>query len=342
MKISKYAVLSLLVTACSTSAPPPAAGPEPPTMPSTADAVSDNDGSTEGAAEAPIIPGQMTVAQARQVVATVEAAWPLAENHPLLHPQSLADIEAILKLDQVRLFPAGIEYVATLDSKDALALRGQIELAWGESYIVMIDIMSNLKKVFARELTKLEKKERANKLSNSELAELYSIRSMVAQLDQNREAFKLMAIEHMTNGQEISETVIERFPDNFIGYRLAADFHRTLKEWDAFDAMITKIEATNPASNGLLFLKGAAAFQRNKDLTTAAGFYRKALKHDPKFVRAQAHLVMIQQDVGEMYEEFVKLEQLNPHHQIIQWAGESVKKAYRKWRKQQAVFGGAG
>ena len=113
---------------------------------------------------------------------------------------------------------------------------------------------------------------------------------------------------------------------------MAADYYRTVRQWDEFEKMMRRIEKINPQSNGLVFLKGAAAFQRDGELELAEAYYLEALERDPDFVRAQAHLVFMQTDVSRIREELKKLQSINPEHQIVHWAGPAVELAFADWQ----------
>jgi tetratricopeptide (TPR) repeat protein len=103
-------------------------------------------------------------------------------------------------------------------------------------------------------------------------------------------------------------------------------------DWDGFALMAAKVESINPDSNGLVFLKGAAALQRDSDPETAIEYYRAALANDSQFVRAQSHLVMAQHDLDGLVREYAKLKALNPHHQMVRWMDAAIELTERRGR----------
>lgn len=277
----------------------------------------------------------MTVEEARNIVVSIEANWPLSDDHPLKQPASYGDAEKILKLDQVRLFPAGIAYIASQKGVEALAMHGQIELAWGEAYIILVDVMGNLDRLYTSTADALQKKSETQSLTDNETVRLEELRGATAKLRRAGAAFTALIIEHLTAGSEKAEETISEFPDSYLGYRVAADYHRLMEDWPAFDEMIQKVTERNPDSNGMRFLKGAASFRTEKNRAAAADFYRQALQTDPEFVRAQAHLLMVQIEPQALYDEYLKLKELNPDHQVISWAGDGIETTYRDWKAQQ-------
>ena len=68
-----------------------------------------------------------------------------------------------------------------------------------------------------------------------------------------------------------------------------ADFYRITQDWSKFDEMVAKIEARNPDSVGLLFLRGVEARDRKGDPNQAKSYLEQALWRDQLFVRARVH-----------------------------------------------------
>ena len=282
-------------------------------------------------APAPEPEGPMTPERALEVVAGIEAEWPHDPEDPLLQPKTLADVEAILKRDQVTLFPAAVAFLETFEggpdeARDALALHGQIELAWGEAYMLLLEVLLMVNRGLDEKIAAWEA-QGTDALSAEDQGRLQVSREVAAQLPRTIEALKLVSFAHVEAGSQRAHEVIEGHPDNYIGYRVSADFYRMIRDWENFDTMVAELEKLNPKSNGLLFLKGAHAVQVDKDIARATRYYRQALEHDPEFVRAQAHLVLIQPSVKDMLVELDALEAKNPAHQLLRWAGDHLRQA---------------
>jgi len=274
-------------------------------------------------------PTEMTLEEALTVVDETQARWPLRADHPLGEPKTLEDVEKILKLDQVTLFARGIEVAqAQGDAVEALALHGQIELAWAEAYMIMVEIMAKLHGGFGGSIEK--------KVAVGQNEEAEDLREGRAQLERAGQAFTLLLVEHLKVGWEKASETIEKYPDSYLGYRVAADYHRLVNDWEAFDHAIAKIKERNPDSNGLRFLQGVgAALQGERDRGAADAFYRDALEHDPDFVRAQAHLLMVQSGPEETHRELLLLKEKNPDHQVVAWIGDRLETAYQAWKAEQ-------
>jgi len=168
-----------------------------------------------------------------------------------------------------------------------------------------------------------------------------TLRDQAAAMTEVSEALMAMAEHRYAIGKALAEKVIAAAPDSYLGYRVAADYHRLQHQWEAFDQMVAKIEATNPDSNGLLFLRGAAAAQRDFDFRAASEFYRQALQRDPQFIRAQMALMLGQSEIAAVHAELQKLKALNPDHYLVRWTGAAIEADYQQWRAEQAAAGAA-
>jgi len=269
----------------------------------------------------------VNLAVAVTLVADIQAKWPSSTDHPLLTPSSIDDVWKILKLDQMVLFPAGVRFARTLEGVDALALEAQIELAWGESYLTLLEIMMVLAERYEAAEAALAARADLDAAGKEELAWL---RDTLHQTDRWAEAFQLLSIDHTTRGSARADEVIVKHPDNYVGYRVAADYYRMVRDWKKFDDMVAKLEKLNPDSNGLVFQRGASALQRDGNEDEAAKYFRQALTNDPEFVRAQAHLIAMQPTLDAMSAEYRALAELNADHQIVQWAGPGI-----EWAQKQ-------
>ena len=263
------------------------------------------------------------LAAARQMVGQIELF--VINEKSACTPKTIGDVESILKLDQASLFGPGVVCAQKFEGREADALEAQIQLAWGESYSTLLEIMLLLGESYDERGMELVDKDNP---TTEEEKELVWLREERARTERFADAFQLLSIDHATIGSALADEVIHKYPDSYLGYRVAADYHRMTRDWSKFDQMLTKIEELNPESNGLVFQKGAAAWQRGGDRQEAQRYLRQALERDEEFVRAQAHLVAIQEEIPALYAEYKKLQDMNPDHQLIEWAGKGIEWAW--------------
>jgi hypothetical protein len=267
----------------------------------------------------------MPLAEAEQVVAAFAAKHAQSQaNEPLQSPKSLDDVGEILKRDQLDLFAKGGEFLKTQQGLPALALRAQLELAWGEASVIVADILREQAARLRPQKKALEAKAESKTASADEVAELARLRVTIDEGAATATALMVVGEAHIKEGSTLAQQVIAQNPNDYVGYRVAADFYRLNQDWEQFAAMVAMIEKVKPDSNGLAFLRAIAAADRDNDRAKAAQLFREALARDPQFIRAQAQLVLWADSVATQYQEYEALKAKNPSHQIVLWAGERI------------------
>jgi hypothetical protein len=280
---------------------------------------------------------EMTSEQALAVVESIKQTWPSSKDNPLLTPKSKEEVLTILKLDQITLFEAGVAYISKQDDAEAMALHGQIELAWGEAYLLVDEVLKNLRNKLNGLKVYLESKENSEQFSAAQKKQLCELRANLHELDVKSKAFQMVAAEHIERGSAKAVEMLTKYADNYLGYRLAADYYRLKGMWKEFDDMLKKLQQHNPESNGWVFLQGVEALQKRKDVASATAFFKKAINNDGQFARAQAHLMRAHKEISDIYAELLNLEKINPEHQLVLWAGPNIKMAYEKLKDQSSV-----
>ncbi len=131
---------------------------------------------------------------------------------------------------------------------------------------------------------------------------------------------------------QLAQAVIDAAPSDYEGYRVAADYYHQREAWAKFDEMVKKLEALNPSSNGLVFLRAEAARDRDHDPAAANRLFKEALTRDAKFARAQVALLVLQPDLAGAHAELQHLKAINPSHQVVVWVGPTLEREYADWR----------
>jgi tetratricopeptide (TPR) repeat protein len=249
----------------------------------------------------------VSLQEAEQIVADFEAslATDSSPTASAANVTSLDDVLEILRNDQISQFAAGIAFAKTQSGEQARALEGQIELAWADGQQVLADVLSFNAKKRVSESGKQEPETQAKTTEMMRVAQ----------------SLRIMAKGHQARGAKIANEIIRTAPKDYVGYRLIADYYRLQLQWKEFGETLDQVQARNPKSNGLIFQQGVASLVRDDKPEAAVGFFKQALSNDPKFVRAQAYLVSAQASLEGMVQEYLNLKKLNPHHQIVTFAG---------------------
>ena len=269
-----------------------------------------------------------------EVIAAFTKKHPLsAPDDPLRHPKSLADVDTILHLDQIDLFQGAVDFAAKQPGPDALSLRAQIEIAHSEAQLVVAEVIAESADGLETVIRTLRFRAESGKTSDEEKAKRTVLEATFHEAREVAWALRELAADHARNGATVAQMIMASNEKSYRGYRVAADYHRLRGDWDDFAEDLGYLARENPTSNGLLFLKGVAA-QAEGEADTAVKLYRDALARDPKFVRAQAHIVLLQTNPERAHSELAKLAELNPHHQLITYAGPFIEEAHKAWTSQ--------
>lgn len=264
----------------------------------------------------------MSVEEAQSVLDDLAKTLAASDaQNPLRSPKTLDDVLAVLQSDQVDLFPAAVKVAKADKSPKAQALAAQIELAWGENLRIaaqLIDALSTDLREEARELSELDA---VGKATPQEKQRLEKLEKLVNDESRIVSALAKVAPAHLREGAALAAELVKKAPEGYEGYRVLADYHRIRADWAAFDAMVKEVEAKNPESTGLLFLKGISEAERKHDLEKGGALLRQALAKDPKFCRAQAQILFMANGFTAKYEELGKLRAMNPKHQLVVLAG---------------------
>lgn len=270
----------------------------------------------------------------QQIIAEFSKKHPLsAPDDPLRHPKSIADCNEILHLDQLDLFQGAVDFLTKQPGADALALRAQLEIAHSEAQLVVAEVVSGSAETLETATRTLRFRAESGKTSEEEKTKRTAIEATFREARDVAWALRELAAEHARNGATVAQIIMAGDEKTYRGYRIAADYHRLRGDWDEFAEDVKVIARENPTSTGLLFLVAVAA-QAEGDRESAQKLYRDALAKDPKFVRAQAHLVLLQTSPDRAHAELLKLSQLNPHHQLITVAGPFIEEADKTWRAE--------
>ena len=294
----------------------------------------------------------LTLAEANRVVVAFNEAR--TTDTSTVQPKSMDDVIAILKSDNVNNFPGAVAFLEGQQGPQATALRAQLELAWGDAQEILSELLSRAALGLTKERQKLETKQVSGSgLKDDELAQLNQLDKTLGEIDQVTLSLDKLAHTHYDNGAKLAREVIAKSPADYHGYRVIADYHHLVGDWESFDKAVAKLEETNPTSVGLLFVRGMEQLDRYGESRKAAEFFKKAIERDPDFMRAEVQLLLIQKDIPDAYRQYQVLMKRSPQHQIVRWAGPVITRSYQTWvaqlrrteefnRRQETQPGGPG
>ena len=249
----------------------------------------------------------MPTVMAEAIVADLESRLRTGlRGDPLLDPQDLDQVEAILKRDNLGLFQLGVQRASQFESARSMALRAQIELAWGEAQDVLAEMFLKTATV-CQSLARVVEDEATSR----------DLRKTMAVSLMRAAALNRVSQTHVAAGTNIALHLLETAKDDYVGYRIAADYLRMNRSWNEFDKTMAKLKELNPDSNGLRFQQAVVARVRQRDSEGARQYLTAALEKDPDFIRARIQLMLAQSSIEETSAQLKLLKDMAPRHQVV-------------------------
>ncbi len=241
------------------------------------------------------------------------------EDEALRTPRSLADVRTILRRDAVYLFPGAAAYARSLGTLDGRFSEASLELLMGESQLVASEVLTeqaawvggDLR--IARAYLASEGREPSSDRGRM-LAQLIRV---VEEGNKISDALGSVAPAHLTRGADVIRALRAEAPTDMRTYSLIAEYHRLRGEWPEFEVAMTAAEGAERASPVLRYLRGMEQLERFRRPDRAADAMRETLKAYPKFVRAQAALVLIATDAESALRELTQLKKMNQDHYLV-------------------------
>lgn len=282
-----------------------AAPPEPPHADACAITISDTDLRAKDSAKV-----------LDQLVARIRLS---PTDEALRVPKSLDDVKAILRRDTVYLFPAAAAYARSVGTKEGRFSEATTELLMGESQLTGAQVLYTQAAWVATDLRI------ARATLATEASPMTDRDRLLAQLihlvddgDSIAAALGNTAPGHIARGAEVIRAIEKESPNDSRTYALEAEYHRLRGEWGDFETAMQKAEATSEKDKtSLRYLRGMEQLERFHSPQAAATMMREALKAFPKFVRAQAALVLMAPNAKVAMAELAKLRAMNEDHYLV-------------------------
>jgi hypothetical protein len=291
---------------------------------------------TETAAVRVVEGHNLSPEQAQAVVSEFQSKRPsTVGSDPLSSATTTEQALEILRRDQLELFPKGLEIAGKDQSVQGRALAAQLELAWGEAQHILSDLLDRATSELRDERQSLTRRAAAKPLSEKETARLDVLNKTLEEVAGMSDALTTLGNDHLKKGITAAEAVIAANPNDYVGYRVAADCYRIEEDWPKFDEAMKKLTELKPDSNGLIFARAMEALERNHDRKKALDLLAEALVKDPKFTRARTQRLLAHDSVEDAWREYQELKQESPNHQVVVWLGPALEREYESYEAEQ-------
>jgi hypothetical protein len=243
-----------------------------------------------------------------------------AADEALRSPKSLDDVRAILQRDVIYLFPAGAAFARSQNTVEGRQLEATLELLMGDTQLVASQVLTLQASWVAGDLRVARAALATEKGSSSTSDRARALTQLVRAVEEGNEiadALGEVGATHVARGADVVRTLIAEAPNDARTMLLRAEVHRLRGEWTALDAALKGAEATSPAHPGVCYLRAMAQVERDRRNDRGTAMMRECLAKTPRFVRAQAALVLMARRPREALRELSRLKALNADHYLV-------------------------
>ncbi len=270
----------------------------------------------------------MTPAEANAFIADAQVKGGV-KAAPKTDVASVDELMAILESDDVRRFDAAARFLTGKTGVEPQSLHATVELLWTDSNQVGATLTEELGKRARALVEQLEKKQSSGQtLSADETKQLEEARNRQAFLAKAQGALLVLAKDHLNTAGPLVEETVRQFPRDPQAHRVVAYYSLLTGDLDRFDNAMELLKASEATDAGLQYLRAMEANRRFVSRPKTRDYLAKALALKPNLVRAQAKLVLFQENIDDTYAELQKLRALAPDHALVGLVGDAITKSY--------------
>jgi hypothetical protein len=268
----------------------------------------------------------MSSADARAFIAEVQAERSVAPGAPV---SSMEQFLEVLDGDELSRFEAASGFIAGKPGIDAMTLHAALELSWSDGFSTIARIAEELGKRAEVEAKRLaELRDSGRPFTDAQAKELERLEKSVAFHAKAREALDVLAKDHLATAQGPVDEALRQFPKDRRTYRVAAFYYLLAADWEKFDTAAAWLEEGAENDPGVQYIRAIETLKRAAIKKEAAERLRAVLAINPKLVRAQAKLVLLEEGIAERHAELEKLRALSPKHPVVSIAGPAITSEY--------------
>lgn len=244
-------------------------------------------------------------------------------------PTSLPQVVEILLSDQTSRFEGALRFLEGKQGGEILTLRALLELSWSDGYTTVSDVLFELNRRSGLEVKRLSEREAAGELTSSEEQMLATLEARIEAADQARIACEVLAAEHLKAAAPLASEAVKQGKPGFTQPLTALAFYYLLSgKWLEYDEVMQSVREAERNTVMVSYLNAMESLQRFTLREQARDELKQALAAQPLFIRAQAKLVLLQDDPASAYTEFTKLKTASPGHPVLALVGKLIVDEY--------------
>jgi hypothetical protein len=290
---------------------------------------STNDGSTIGKG---IDVETMRPPEAAQVVQEFQKAYGIPPIPPPDTPvTSMAQVLEIIRGDRLPEYEAARRFAAGKQGAEALTLRGYLDLSYAGALMTAAWILDHERRQDLTELRQLtmSRPMEGNEAASQDKARAAKLQAKTADLRKVVRALRVLSEEPLVSGADLIKQAISQDPKSQLAYLANANYYRLRGQWLEFDRMMRYADEGAEDPPVRTYLRAMEAFERYVDPARTEKLLKETIAKRPDFVRAQANLVLVNENIEEKYAELQALKQVSPTHLVVRLAGPMIEEEYK-------------
>ena len=291
---------------------------------------STNDGSTIGKG---IDVETMRPPEAAQVVQEFQNAYGIPPIPPPDTPvSSMGQVLEIIRGDRLPEYEAARRFAAGKQGAEALTLRGYLDLSYAGALMTAAWILDHERRQDLTELRQLATSrpfDDDNEALAADKSRAAKLRAKTADLRKVVRALRVLSEAPLVSGSDLITQAISQDPKSQLAYLANANYYRLRGEWLEFDRMMRYADEGAEDPPVRTYLRAMEAFERYVDPARTEKLLKETIAKRPDFVRAQANLVLVNENIEEKYAELQALKQLSPTHLVVRLAGPMIEEEYK-------------
>jgi len=140
---------------------------------------------------------------------------------------------------------------------------------------------------------------------------------------------RVLSEEPLVSGADLIKQAISQDPKSQLAYLANANYFRLRGNWLEYDRMMGYADEGADDPPVRTYLRAMEAFERYVDPARCEMLLKQTIAKRPDFIRAQANLVLVNEDIDEKYAELQTLKKLSPNHLVVRLAGTMIEEEYK-------------
>jgi len=290
---------------------------------------STNDGSTIGKG---VDVETMRPPEAAQVVQEFQKAYGIPPIPPPDTPvTSMAQVLEIIRGDRLPEYEAARRFAAGKQGTEALTLRGYLDLSYAGALMTAAWILEHERRQDLTELRQLtmSRPMEGNASAGEDQARAAKLQAKTADLRKVIRALRILSDAPLVSGADLIKQAISQDPKSQLAYLANANYFRLRGNWLEYDRMMGYADEGPDDPPVRTYLRAMEAFERYVDPARCEKLLKETVAKRPDFVRAQANLVLVNENIDEKYAALQTLKQMSPNHLVVRLAGTMIEEEYK-------------